>query len=87
MGVNSVLYTASSIDHDCIIGEHCYFSPGSTLCGGVHLGEGVFVGCGAKIIQNIHLGGGTLVAAGAVVVKNSAPGSRLMGVPARETPC
>lgn len=68
LGVNVLVNTSASIDHDCTIGAHCHVAPGATLCGGVTLGEGTFVGAGATIVEGATLEPGTFVPAGTLVV-------------------
>jgi maltose O-acetyltransferase len=41
------------------------------------------VGAGATLLPAVVVGRGALVAAGAVVTRDVAPGTRVMGVPAR----
>ncbi len=47
------------------------------------LGDDIFVGSGAKIIGGVQLGSGARVGANAVVLKDVAPGSTVVGIPAR----
>ena len=47
------------------------------------LADDIFVGSGAKIIGGVHLGSGARVGANAVVLKDVAPGSTVVGIPAR----
>ena len=49
IGSNTILNTASTVDHDCEIGPHCHLAPAVNLAGEVRLGEGVLAGIGAKI--------------------------------------
>ena len=64
IGENSLINTAASADHDCVIGEHCHIAPGATLCGGVRLARGVLIGSKAAVIQEIAVGADTLIGAG-----------------------
>lgn len=83
-GINSIINTRASVDHDCTIGDHVHIAPGVTISGGVTVGTCSHVGTGATVIQGISIGNGCLVAAGAVVTKNIADGTMVRGVPARE---
>jgi serine O-acetyltransferase len=47
------------------------------------LGNGVIVGAGAKVLGAIHVGGGARIGANAVVLKTVAPGTTVVGIPAR----
>ena len=68
IGVNSIVNTSSSVDHDCQIGDHVHVAPGVTLCGAVSVDTGAFVGSGATVIQQISIGRSALVGAGTTVV-------------------
>ena len=74
IGVGTVINTAACIDHDCVVGPHCFIAPSVTLCGGVELGEGVFIGAGATLLPGVKVGNNALVAAGAVVDNDVIPG-------------
>lgn len=83
IGRNSLINTASTVDHDCRIGDHVHIAPGATLSGNVTVGEGTHIGTGANIIQGVHIGRNVIVGAGAVVVGNLPDGVVAVGVPAR----
>ena len=84
VGLNTIINTRASVDHDCSIGEHVHLSPGVTLSGNVGIGDGSHIGTGATVIQGIGIGSGCLVAAGAVVVSNINDNATVYGVPAKE---
>jgi sugar O-acyltransferase (sialic acid O-acetyltransferase NeuD family) len=83
IGVNTIVNTRASVDHDCTIGNHVHIAPGATLSGGVQVGDKTHIGAGATIIQGIRIGQGCLVAAGAVVVHDVPDGAKVAGVPGR----
>lgn len=83
LGVNTIINTKASVDHDCTIGDHCHLAPGVTLSGNVTVGNGCHLGTGATVIQNVTIGAGSFVAAGAVVTHDLPPGSSVQGVPAK----
>ena len=83
VGVNSIVNTRTSVDHDCRIGAHVHLAPGVTVSGGVVIGDGAHLGPGVTVIQGIHIARAARVAAGAVVVNNVAPDVLVLGVPAR----
>lgn len=83
IGVNTIINTMSSIDHECIIGNHCHVAPGVTISGGVKIADNVLIGAGATIIQGVKLGIHCVVAAGAVVIRDVPDGATVMGVPAK----
>jgi serine O-acetyltransferase len=47
------------------------------------LGDDVLVGAGAKVIGRVRLGDGARVAVNSAVFRDVAPGTTVMGVPAR----
>ena len=47
------------------------------------LADDIFIGSGAKIIGGVQIGSGARVGANAVVLKDVAPGSTVVGIPAR----
>lgn len=83
LGVNSILNTRCSVDHDSEIGAHVHIAPGSTLCGSVQVGDEAFIGAGAVVLPGIRIGAGAVIAAGAVVTKDIPAGALVKGVPAR----
>lgn len=83
VGMNCIINTRSSIDHDVVIGDHCHIAPGATICGTVQIGEGVHVGAASCIIENLSIASDAYVCAGAVVTKNVSLGQKVMGVPAK----
>ena len=83
IGVNSIINTKASVDHDCRIGNHVHIAPGATLSGGVCIGDNVHIGTGAVIIQGIRIGHNSVIAAGAVVINNVPDDALVMGVPGK----
>jgi serine O-acetyltransferase len=47
------------------------------------LGDGVFLGVGCRVLGDVDIGDGARVGANAVVVHDVAPGTTVVGVPAR----
>jgi sugar O-acyltransferase (sialic acid O-acetyltransferase NeuD family) len=70
IGVNTIINTKVSIDHDSEIGNHCHIAPGVTVCGNVSIGDNSFIGAGTTIINNINIGKNCLVAAGSLIYKD-----------------
>lgn len=83
IGINSIINTRASVDHDCSIGDHVHIAPGVTLSGGVTVGQTGHIGTGATVIQGIHVGAGSVIGAGALVLKDVPPSVTVVGVPAR----
>jgi len=83
VGVNTIINTSASVDHDCVIGSHVHISPGAVLCGHVRVGDGAHIGAGATIVQGRSVGTKSMVGAGAVVLDDVPPNVTVAGVPAK----
>ncbi len=84
-GAHSLVNSGATVEHDTVLGEHVLVGPGAVLGGAVVVGDDAFIGMGAIIRNNVRIGSGAVVAMGAVVVRDVAPGSLVLGVPARAT--
>ncbi|MCU6433896.1 acetyltransferase [Undibacterium sp. Jales W-56] len=83
IGMNTIVNTRASVDHDCRIGAHVHIAPGVTLCGGINVAEHAYIGAGATVIQGISIGSDAIVGAGVTCVRNVKPGSVLLGTAMR----
>jgi sugar O-acyltransferase (sialic acid O-acetyltransferase NeuD family) len=83
VGENAIVNTLTSVDHDCVVGDHAQLTGGVTLGGTTAIGERCFLGVKSATIPGITIGAGTSVMAGAVVVHDLPPGVVAGGVPAR----
>lgn len=83
IGINSIVNTRSSVDHDCIIGDHVHIAPGVTLSGGVKTGTGCHIGTGATVIQGITIGPDSVIGAGALVICDIPAKVTAFGIPAK----
>ncbi|MEX2625959.1 MAG: NeuD/PglB/VioB family sugar acetyltransferase [Ilumatobacteraceae bacterium] len=83
LGTCAIVNTNASVDHDCGLGAACHVAPGAAVGGGVTIGERVLVGIGARVLPGITIGDDAIVGAGAVVTRDVAPGTTVVGVPAR----
>jgi sugar O-acyltransferase (sialic acid O-acetyltransferase NeuD family) len=72
-----------SVSHDVRMGDFVTLSPGVVLTGGVEVDDDVFIGAGAVVVPGVHVGREAVIGAGAVVLKSVAPGSTVVGNPAR----
>jgi sugar O-acyltransferase (sialic acid O-acetyltransferase NeuD family) len=88
IGKHVVLNTGASVSHDGEVGDFALLGPGARMAGHVRVGARAFVGCGAVTRGGtpetpLQIGRDAMVGAGAAVVADVAPGSRVVGVPAR----
>lgn len=78
----------SYVEHDCVIGDFVTFAPGVHCNGNVHIEDHAYIGTGAILRQGkpgepLVIGRGAVVGMGAVVTKSVAPGTTVIGNPAR----
>lgn len=78
----------SYVAHDCVIGDYVTFAPRVNCNGNVHIEDYAYIGTGAVLRQGrpdkpLRIGRGAVVGMGAVVTKDVAPGSVVIGNPAR----
>lgn len=78
----------SYVEHDCVIGDFVTFAPGVHCNGNVLVEDHAYIGAGAILRQGkpgepLVIGRGAVVGMGAVVTKNVAPGTTVVGNPAR----
>lgn len=83
IGLGSIINTACSIDHDCVIAQGVHVSPGAHIAGGVSIGEMSWLGIGCVVKQGVEIGASVIVAAGAVVIRDIPNNSLVKGVPAK----
>lgn len=79
----------SYVAHDCVIGDFVTFAPGVHCNGNVVVEDHAYIGTGAILRQGkpgapLVIGRGAVVGMGAVVTKNVAPGTTVVGNPARQ---
>jgi len=78
IGKNVIVNTASSVDHDCCIGNFVHIAPGVTLSGTVHVGEATHIGTGTNVVQGVKIGKGCMIKAG-VTVKRIVADNKIVG--------
>lgn len=78
----------SYVEHDSVIGDFVTFAPGVHCNGNVKIEDHAYIGAGALLKQGkpgkpLTIGRGAVVGMGAVVTKDVAPGTTVVGNPAR----
>ena len=78
----------SYVAHDCVIGDFVTFAPSVQCNGNVLIEDHAYIGTGAVLRQGqpgapLVIGRGAVVGMGAVVTRNVAPGTTVVGNPAR----
>jgi len=78
----------SYVEHDCVIGDFVTFAPRVNCNGNVVIEDDVYVGTAAILKQGrsdkpLRIGRGSIIGMGAVVTKDVAPGTTMVGNPAR----
>lgn len=83
VGEAAMVNTAAVLDHDVRVEAGAVIGPNATIGGRVKVGVEAFVGAGATILPDRTVGHRATVGAGAVVTRDVAPGTVVVGVPAR----
>lgn len=87
-GVGCVVHFNAIIGKNCkifpnvVIGDA--FKRGQSNGKAPKIGNSVFIGAGAVIVGDITIGDGAIIGANAVVIKDVKPGTRVVGIPAKE---
>lgn len=83
IGINTILNTGASVDHDCQIGAHVHIAPRAALCGGIRVDDGAYIGAGATVIHGMSIGRDAVVGAGVACVRNVAADEVVIGAAVR----
>ncbi len=70
IGMDTIINTRASVDHDCSIENECHVCPGVTMAGNVSVGAGTMICTGSTIVPGVSIGSSCLVAASSVVVQD-----------------
>lgn len=84
VGNNTIINTASIIEHETLVGENAHIAPNVTICGRCKIGNNVFIGAGSVVKDNISIIDNVIIGAGSVVVKNIFQTGVYIGIPARK---
>lgn len=88
IGMGFHLNLNSYVAHDCVIGDYVTFAPFVACNGNTIIEDGAYIGTGAVMRQGtpdkpLVIGAGAVIGMGAVVTKDVAPGTTVVGNPAR----
>jgi sugar O-acyltransferase (sialic acid O-acetyltransferase NeuD family) len=83
IGRHVTVLSHGAINHDARIGEFAILASHAALGGNVAVGAGSYVGMRATVREGMTVGAGAMVGMGAVVTASVAPGTTVVGVPAR----
>ena len=83
LGIQCIINTKASVDHECILEDGVEIAPGATLCGQITVEENAWVCAGATVLPRLRIGKNAIVGAGAVVTKNVPNNVTVIGVPAK----
>ena len=84
IGIQSIVNTNATIEHETIVGNGCHIMPAATVAGCVTIGDFCTVGSNATILPKISLKAYTMVGAGAVVTKDTEKNATVVGIPAKQ---
>lgn len=84
IGKGAIINTSAIIEHDCVIEEFANISPGTVLCGGVHVGSGTYIGAGSVVKQQIKIGSDSVIGMGSVVLRDFDDNTLAYGNPCKE---
>jgi sugar O-acyltransferase (sialic acid O-acetyltransferase NeuD family) len=83
VGDHVALGPGAIIGHDTVIEDHTVIAPGAVVSGFVHIEGPAYIGARAVIRQRQRVGARSVVGMGTVVVRDVAPGTTVVGNPAR----
>lgn len=83
IGMQTIINTRASIDHECELGMGVHVAPGATVTGCVRVGDFSMLGAGSVVLPRVSIGANVTVGAGAVVTKDVPDNVIVYGTPAR----
>ena len=84
IGVNTIINTASVVEHEVTIGNNTHIAPSVTICGRVKIGNNVFCGVGCKIVDNVSICDNVTLGAGTIVIDDIIESGTYVGIPAKK---
>ncbi len=86
IGESAQINIGCVIAHDARIGDYVTFAQSVNVAGNVTIEDDATIFTNASVIPGVHIGTNATIAAGAVVTKDVAPGTTVVGVPAKPLP-
>ncbi len=83
LGTQCIVNTSATLDHDTQVGDGVHVMPGATVAGEVAIEDEAVIGTNATVLPHLRVGSCAIVGAGAVVTRDVAPGTTVVGVPAK----
>ncbi|GKT24215.1 NeuD/PglB/VioB family sugar acetyltransferase [Acidovorax sp. SUPP3334] len=77
------ILSTTIVGYDVTIGDYCQIASFVFIGGGARIGNDVVIHPHATILPGITIGDGAIVGAGSVVIRDVAPGTTVMGNPAK----
>jgi sugar O-acyltransferase (sialic acid O-acetyltransferase NeuD family) len=84
IGIQTIINTNATVDHETVLGNGCHIMPAATIAGCSIISDFCTIGSNATILPRIKLSPYTVVGAGAVVIADTDPHSTVVGVPAKK---
>tara|TARA_R110000751_G_scaffold212397_1_gene315876 strand:- start:9898 stop:10521 length:624 start_codon:yes stop_codon:yes gene_type:complete len=83
VGIGSIINTAASVDHDCMIGNYVHISVGVRLAGAIKVDDRSFLGINSCVIQGVNIGTDCILGAGATLIRDLPSNTTAVGTPAK----
>lgn len=84
IGKNTKIDNLVHISHNCLIGENCVLTAGTTLAGSVTIEDGVWIGPNSTILNKVVCKSHSTIGIGSVVLHNVEENCKVFGNPARK---
>lgn len=83
IGTMVTILSTTIVGYDVVIGDYCQIGSFVFIGGGARIGNDAVIHPHATILPGVVVGDGATVGAGAVVIRDVAPGTTVMGNPAK----
>jgi sugar O-acyltransferase (sialic acid O-acetyltransferase NeuD family) len=83
IGMQCIINTKASVDHECVLNDGVEITVGGILCGNVYLETNSWICAGATVLPRLRIGHDSIIGAGSLVTKNIPSNVLAYGVPAK----